>query len=224
MVIPSDLESKLHNGTIKSSFKSQVFNIPKDGICWTSLYSLFQKCFSSLSEGLFPHNIQSEFVLLLLQIAVTHVCMHTSLLWEEFFFLFPITPIRYKRLQTEASVWGLSDSQLQAKQSCLSFYVYLCKSYICLCISHAPVSYLSWWHSAALSPVSHSQESRTGHCTPGSAPWIPGKSELPFLFVPPTIFLPTKPYQWSAVSPQECVFVSMIRLLSITAHRLLLHC
>lgn len=130
MVIPSDLESKLHNGTIKSSFKSQVFNIPKDGICWTSLYSLFQKCFSSLSEGLFPHNIQSEFVLLLLQIAVIHVCMHTSLLWEEFFFLFPITPIRYKRLQTEASVWGLSDSQLQAKVSSAS---------TCICVSHTYV-------------------------------------------------------------------------------------
>lgn len=165
-------------------------NIPKDGICWTSLYNLFQKCFTSLTEGLFPRNIQSKFVLLLLPIAVIHFYMHTSLLWEEFFFLFSITSHQVQKTANR----NMSDSQLQAKESCLGFYVCLCKSYLRVYMSCTLVSYLSWWHSAGVSPVSHSQGNRTGHCTtPSSASWILGRRELPFLFVPPTAFLPTNP-------------------------------
>lgn len=59
MAIPSDLKSQLHIGTIKSSFKSQVLNIPKDGICWTSLYDLFQ-CFTFLTERLLYFSIISN--------------------------------------------------------------------------------------------------------------------------------------------------------------------
>lgn len=80
--------------------------------------------------------------------------------------------------------------------------------YSSLIPEEAPEGDLSWGHSAGISLVSHSQGNRIGHCTPGSASWIPGRRELPFLFVPPTTFLPAKPYQWLVVLPQGCVPIS----------------
>lgn len=113
-------------------------NISKDGICWTSLHNLFQKCFASLAEGLFPSNIQSEFILLQLPISMIHLCMHTSLFWEKFFFLFSITPHKVQKTANRS----LSAFELQAEQSCLSLCVCLCKSNIHVYISCTPVSYL----------------------------------------------------------------------------------
>lgn len=112
-------------------------NIPKDGICWISLYNLFQ-WFTSLTEDLFSHNIQSEFILLLLPIAVIHLCVCTSLLWQELLFLFSMTPHKVQKIAKRSQ----AASQLQAKVASVSLYAgtnhmyvrtyHVLKSNICL--------------------------------------------------------------------------------------------
>lgn len=207
MVFPSDLERQSHAETIKDSFKSQVLNIPKNEVCWTSLYNLFQ-CYTSLTEGLYCFPIVSNLNLSCCCFQLLwFIRGDTSLLWEENFFLFSITPHKVQKTANRSQ----SASQLQAQPSYLSFYSHLYKSHICVYISHTPVSYLFWWHSAGLSPVSYSQGTRIGQCTPGSASWMPGRRELSFLLGLPTHSCQQKPVRdWWYCLKGMCLFLDQV--------------
>lgn len=126
MAIPSDLESQSHTETIKSSFKSSSFEHSQG---W-DLLNLSVQLVSVLHFsywGFFSHNIQSEFVLLLLPIAVIPLYVCTSLLWQEFLFLFSITPNKVQKIAKRSQ----AASQLQAKVASASLYTGTNHMYVC---------------------------------------------------------------------------------------------
>lgn len=202
-------------------------NISKDGICWTSLYNLFQKCFASLAEGLFPGNIQSEFILLQLPISMIHLCMHTSLFWEKFFFLFSITPHKVQKTANRS----LSAFELQAEQSCLSLCVCLCKSNIHVYISCTPVSYLrGTWGGPVLGAFRWNfpgfslsrEQNRKLHSR--FSLMDSRQKGITISLCPTDYVLTSKTLSVvSGIASRVCACF-MTRLFSNPAHRLLLHC
>lgn len=160
MAIPSDLKSQLHIGTIKSSFK--VLNIAKDGICWTSLYDLFQ-CFTFLTERLFYFSIISNlnssrycfqllwFTISCIPLAVIYHCMHTSLLWEEFYFLFSKTPPQGTKDDKQKPVSLLTASWTKLPQLLCVFVQITHMCVYIMCSSLMPVLVAFCWTLSSFS-------------------------------------------------------------------------